>query len=79
MKKTQSTLPLIDLNLGHHIYSHAPNEHVKIPARSTPQKIRKRKPTINTSPMMVPTAIPTMAPGDKSGRAVGRERWIPVY
>ena len=55
------------------MYSHAPNEHVEIPARSTPQKIRKRKPTINTSPMMVPTAIPTMAPGDKSGRAVGRE------
>ena len=26
--------------------------------------------TINTNPMMVPTAIPAMAPGDKPGRAV---------
>ena len=25
-------------------------------------------PTINTSPMIVPTAIPSMAPGDKLGR-----------
>ena len=36
-------------------------------------KIRRRKPTINTSPMMVLTAIPAMAPGDKQGRAVWRE------
>ena len=27
-------------------------------------------PTINTSPMMVPTAIPEMVPGDKPGRVM---------
>ena len=36
----------------------------------TSKKISRRKPTINTSPMIVPTAIPAMAPGDKPGRAM---------
>ena len=42
-----------------------------VPATSTPQKkISRRIQTINTSPMMVPTAIPAMAPGVKPGRVV---------
>ena len=57
-----------------YIYPHTLCEHVHIPATSIPQKKTSRiKPTINTSPTMVPTAIPAMAPEDKSGRAVGRE------
>ena len=56
-------------------------QNVYAPATSTPQKKTSiRMQTINTSPMMVPTAIPAMAPGDKPGRvvvtggvAVGRE------
>ena len=64
----------IDLNLGHQIDIHLMHmSHV--PARSTPQKTSRRKPTINTSPT---TAIPAMAPGDKPGRAVRRET-APVY
>ena len=46
------------------------SEHVHLPATNTPQKKSEKKPTINTSPTMVPTAIPAMAPGDKLGRAV---------
>ena len=42
-----------------------------VPATSIPQKkTSSRMQTINTSPMMVPTAIPAMAPEDKSGRVV---------
>ena len=50
------------------------SEHVHLPATSTPQKKKsEKKPTINSSPTMVPTAIPAMAPGDKPGRAVVTE------
>ena len=62
------------------------SEHDHLPATSTPQKKEsRRKPTINTSPVMDPTAIPAMAPADKPSRAVvsgdrlvavGRETWI---
>ena len=46
-------------------------QNVYVPATSNPQKkISRRMQTITTSPMMVPTAIPAMAPGDKPGRVV---------
>ena len=51
---------------------HTPRlRNIHVPATSAPHKmIRRRKPTINTSPMIVPTAIPAVAPGDKLGRVV---------
>ena len=45
--------------------------NVYVPATSTPQKKKSRRmQIINTSPMMVPIAIPAMAPEDKPGRAM---------
>ena len=56
------------------------NEHVHVSATSTPQeKTMKKRATINTSPVMVPTTIPAMAPGDTPGWALGRERGISDY
>ena len=56
------------------------HEHVHLPATSTLQeKTMKKRATINTSPMMVPTAIPAMAPGDTPGWALGREMGISDY
>ena len=45
-----------------------PFKHVNIPA--TMKKTSKKKHAINKCPVMVPTAIPAMVPGDKPGRAV---------
>ena len=59
------------------IMSHIPHPHISstnihVPATCTPnKKIRRRMPTINTSPMMVPTAIPTKTPGNgRDGKSV---------
>ena len=58
-------------NLTTILLSYNHSEHVYVPATSTPQKkISRRMQTITTSPMMVPTAIPAMAPGDKLGRVM---------
>ena len=52
-------------------HSHTSSENIHVPATSIPQKkTSRRKPTINTSPMMVPTGMPAIAPGDKPGRVV---------
>ena len=59
-KKTMKKKPLYIL--------YTPLKHVNIPA--TMKKTSKKKPTINKCPVMVSTAIPAMAPGDKPGRAV---------
>ena len=45
---------------------HCDLKQVHPPVASNSQKITSRRmPTINTSPTMVPTAIPAMAPGDR--------------
>ena len=51
----------------YHCNTYKSSEHVHLPATSTPLKrTNRKKPTINTSPVMVPTAIPAMAPGDSA-------------
>ena len=61
-------------NTSWHISVHSTFTLKNIPATSTLQKQRmKKRATINTSPMIVPTTIPAMTRGDKLGRAVGRE------
>ena len=61
-KKTMKKKPTINTSL------YTPLKHVNIPA--TMKKTSKKKPTINKCPVMVPTAIPAMAPGDKPGSPV---------
>ena len=61
-KKTMKKKPTINTSL------YTPLKHVNIPA--TMKKTSKKKPTINKCPVMVPTAIPAMATGDKPGSPV---------